>query len=214
MIEIQNATKRFGSLAALEHLNLQIKPGCIYGLVGPNGSGKSTLLRLISGVYRADEGRVLLDGSPAWENPATKDKILYLSDDLYIPPKSTTEDLLKCYRTMYSGFSDMLCAQLKEVFPIDTTQRLSSFSKGMRRQAALLVALSCCPQYLLLDEAFDGLDPVIRLLIKTLLAQQIADRDMTVEITSHNLRELEDLCDHIGLLHKGSELFEQELDEL
>ena len=175
---------------------------------------KSALLRLIAGVYRADEGRVLLDGSPAWENPATKDKILYLSDDLYIPPKSTTEDLLKFYRTMYSGFSDMLCAQLKAVFPIDTTQRLSSFSKGMRRQAALLVALSCRPQYLLLDEAFDGLDPVIRLLIKKLLAQQIADRDMTVVITSHNLRELEDLCDHIGLLHKGSVLFEQELDEL
>ncbi len=214
MIDIQNATKRFGSFAALENLNLQIKPGCIYGLVGPNGSGKSTLLRLIAGVYRADEGQVLMDGCPAWEAPDTKDKIFYLSDDLYFPPKSTTEDLFKFYRSMYSGFSDLLCAQLKAVFPIDTTARLSSFSKGMRRQAALLAALSCCPQYLLLDEAFDGLDPVIRLLVKKVLAQQIADREMTVVITSHNLRELEDLCDHIGLLHKGSVLFEQELDEL
>lgn len=214
MIEIQNATKRFGDFAALENLNLQIKPGCIYGLVGPNGSGKSTLLRLIAGVYHPDEGKVVIDDAPTWENSTLKDEIFYLSDDLYFPPKSTTEDLLKFYRSMYSGFSDLLCAQLKSAFPIDTTKRLSGFSKGMRRQAALLAALSCQPKYLLLDEAFDGLDPVIRLLVKKLLAQQIADHELTVVITSHNLRELEDLCDHIGLLHKGSVLFEQELDEL
>lgn len=214
MIEIQNATKRFGDFAALENLSLQIKPGCIYGLVGPNGSGKSTLLRLIAGVYRPDEGKVMIGDAPTWENPAMKDEIFYLSDDLYFPPKSTTEDLLKFYRSMYSGFSDLLCAQLKSAFPIDTTKRLSGFSKGMRRQAALLAALSCQPKYLLLDEAFDGLDPVIRLLVKKLLAQQIADHELTVVITSHNLRELEDLCDHIGLLHKGSVLFEQELDDL
>ena len=214
MIEIQNATKRFGDFAALENLTLQIKPGCIYGLVGPNGSGKSTLLRLIAGVYRPDEGKVMIGDAPTWENPVLKDEIFYLSDDLYFPPKSTTEDLLKFYRSMYSGFSDLLCAQLKSAFPIDTTKRLSGFSKGMRRQAALLAAISCQPKYLLLDEAFDGLDPVIRLLVKKLLAQQIADHELTVVITSHNLRELEDLCDHIGLLHKGSVLFEQELDEL
>lgn len=214
MIEIQNATKRFGDFAALENLTLQIKPGCIYGLVGPNGSGKSTLLRLIAGVYRPDEGKVVIDDAPTWENSTLKDEIFYLSDDLYFPPKSTTEDLLKFYRSMYSGFSDLLCAQLKSAFPIDTTKRLSGFSKGMRRQAALLAALSCQPKYLLLDEAFDGLDPVIRLLVKKLLAQQIADHELTVVITSHNLRELEDLCDHIGLLHKGSVLFEQELDDL
>ena len=214
MIEIQNATKRFGDFAALENLTLQIKPGCIYGLVGPNGSGKSTLLRLIAGVYHPDEGKVMIGDAPTWENPVLKDEIFYLSDDLYFPPKSTTEDLLKFYRSMYSGFSDLLCAQLKSAFPIDTTKRLSGFSKGMRRQAALLAALSCQPKYLLLDEAFDGLDPVIRLLVKKLLAQQIADHELTVVITSHNLRELEDLCDHIGLLHKGSVLFEQELDDL
>lgn len=214
MIEIKSAVKRFGSFAALDRLSLQIAPGCIYGLVGPNGSGKSTLLRLLSGIYRADEGEVLVDGAPVWENPVVKDEIFYLSDDLYFPPKSTTEDLLNFYRRLYSGFSDLLCAQLKAVFPIDTTQRLSGFSKGMRRQAALLAALSCCPKYLLLDEAFDGLDPVIRLQVKKLLAQQITDREMTVIITSHNLRELEDVCDHIGLLHKGSVLFEKELDSL
>lgn len=214
MIEIQNATKRFGGLAALEHLNLQIKPGCIYGLVGPNGSGKSTLLRLISGVYRADEGRVLLDGSPAWENPATKDKILYLSDDLYIPPKSTTEDLLKFYRTMYSGFSDMLCAQLKAVFPIDTTQRLSSFSKGMRRQAALLVALSCRPQYLLLDEAFDGLDPTMRIIVKRMIVDAMLDRNLTTIISSHNLKEINEVCDTVALLHQGKIVFSRELDSV
>lgn len=214
MIEVKGAVKRFGSFTALDGLQLEIKAGCIYGLVGPNGSGKSTLLRLLSGVYCPDEGQILLDGASVWENPAVKDQIFYLSDDLYFPPKCTAEDLLNFYRSMYSGFSDEVCSALKAAYPIDTKKRLSSFSKGMRRQAALLAALSCCPRYLLLDEAFDGLDPVIRLMVKKQLAAMIADRQMTVVITSHNLRELEDLCDHIGLLHKGSVLFEQELDSL
>lgn len=214
MITIQNVTKKFGAFTALDQLSLDIQSGCIYGLVGPNGSGKSTLMRLIAGVYQADNGQVLVDGKPAWENVEMKDQVFYLSDDLYFPPKSTTEDLLSFYKGMYSSYDEDLAVQLRSVFPIDTTKRLNTFSKGMRRQAALMAALACCPRYLLLDEAFDGLDPVIRLLIKKLMAQQIADRNMTVVITSHNLRELEDLCDHIGLLHKGSVLFEKEIDNL
>ena len=214
MITIQQLTKKFGNFTALDGLSLDIRSGCIYGIVGPNGSGKSTLLRLIAGVYRADGGQVLVDGEPAWENVAKKDQVFYLSDDLDFPPTCTVDELLNFYKGMYSGFSEELCAQLKAIFPLDTSKRLNTFSKGMRRQAALMAAFSCCPRYLLLDEAFDGLDPVIRLLVKKLMAQQIADRQMTVVITSHNLRELEDLCDHIGLLHKGSVLFEKEIDSL
>ena len=214
MLKAEKLVKRFGEKEALSGLDTTIGHGSVYGLVGPNGSGKSTFLRLISGVYRPDGGSLTLGGEEIYDNPKAKDRVFYLADDLYFPPKATTEDLRKFYRGLYSTWSDERYLKIKKAFPIDTEKRLSTFSKGMRRQAALLVALSANTDYLLLDEAFDGLDPVMRLLLKKLLAEQIAERDATVIIASHNLRELEDLCDQVGLLYQGRLLFEKDLDSL
>lgn len=209
MLKAKELVKRFGEKTALDGLNTEIGRGCIYGLVGPNGSGKSTLMRLMCGVYRPDGGSITLEDEPIFENVAAKDRILYLGDDLYFPPKATVEDMARFYRGLYSGFSMETYHTLCGCFPLQTDQPLSTFSKGMRRQAALLAALCCHAEYLLLDEAFDGLDPVIRLMVKKLLAEEIAERETTVVISSHNLRELEDLCDQIGLLSAGKILFEK-----
>ena len=214
MLKANDLVKRFGDTIALDGLNTEIGRGCIYGLVGPNGSGKSTLMRLMCGVYRPDGGSITLEGEPVFENIAAKDRILYLSDDLYFPPKSTVEELAAFYRGLYSGFSAETYQKLCGCFPLEVKKSLSTFSKGQRRQAALLAALCCHADYLLLDEAFDGLDPVIRLMVKKLLAEEIAERGATVVISSHNLRELEDLCDQIGLLSAGRLLFEKDIDVL
>lgn len=214
MLKANDLVKRFGDTIALDGLNTEIGRGCIYGLVGPNGSGKSTLMRLMCGVYRPDGGSITLEGEPVFENIAAKDRILYLSDDLYFPPKSTVEELATFYRGLYSGFSTETYQKLCGCFPLEVKKSLSTFSKGQRRQAALLAALCCHADYLLLDEAFDGLDPVIRLMVKKLLAEEIAERGATVVISSHNLRELEDLCDQIGLLSAGRLLFEKDIDML
>lgn len=214
MIKAANLTKNFGDFTALNSLNAQIESGSIYGLVGSNGSGKSTLLRLISGVYMPDGGSIEVDGQKVFERVDVKEKIFFLADDLYFLPKASVDDMAVFYKGLYSSWSDELYARLRTLFPIETKKRVGDFSKGMKRQAAIMLALSCQPSYLLLDEAFDGLDPVIRLLVKRLLADEMSNRDMTVVVTSHNLRELEDLCDHVGLLHGGRILFEQELDVL
>ena len=214
MLKANDLVKRFGDTIALDGLNTEIGRGCIYGLVGPNGSGKSTLMRLMCGVYRPDGGSITLEGEPVFENIAAKDRILYLSDDLYFPPKSTVEELAAFYRGLYSGLSTETYQKLCGCFPLEVKKSLSTFSKGQRRQAALLAALCCHADYLLLDEAFDGLDPVIRLMVKKLLAEEIAERGATVVISSHNLRELEDLCDQIGLLSAGRLLFEKDIDVL
>lgn len=214
MISAVDLTKRFGDFVALDSLNTQVGQGSIYGLVGANGSGKSTFLRLISGIYFPDAGSILLDDQAVYENPTAKDQIFYLSDDLYFPPKTTTQEMASFYQGLYSGFDVKKFRQLGAMFPIDLDAKVSTFSKGMRRQAALLAALSSGARYLLLDEAFDGLDPVIRLMVKKLLAEEMRQRELTVVITSHNLRELEELCDHIGLLHGGKILFEQELGSI
>lgn len=171
MLKANDLVKRFGDTIALDGLNTEIGRGCIYGLVGPNGSGKSTLMRLMCGVYRPDGGSITLEGEPVFENIAAKDRILYLSDDLYFPPKSTVEELAAFYRGLYSGFSTETYQRLCGCFPLEVKKSLSTFSKGQRRQAALLAALCCHADYLLLDEAFDGLDPVIRLMVKKLLAE-------------------------------------------
>ena len=207
MIKATALTKTFDGFAALDGLDTEIQRGCIYGLVGPNGSGKSTLLRLACGVYRPDGGSITVEDVPIFENPAAKDRIFYLSDDLYFLPKTNVDEMARFYAGLYSGFNREKYEYLKTLFPIDAAQKINTFSKGMRRQAALMLALSCSTDYLLLDEAFDGLDPVIRLLVKK-------QQGVTVVITSHNLRELEDLCDQIGLLHKGKILFQRELDDL
>ena len=214
MIKAQNLTKSFEDIVALDNLDITIDRGSLYGLVGSNGSGKSTLLRLIAGVYRPDGGTVTVDGSPVFEDTAVKDRIFFLSDDLYFLHKATVDEMAAFYRGIYDRFDMEKYRKIKSVFPIDTTKRIANFSKGMKRQAAILLALSSCPDYLLLDEAFDGLDPVIRLLVKRLVMDEIADRQMTVIATSHNLRELEDICDHVGLLHKGGILLSKDLDDM
>lgn len=214
MIKAENLTKKFDDFAALDGLCTEIASGCIYGLVGPNGSGKSTLMRLMSGIYQPNGGSITIDGEPIFENVKIKDRIFYLSDDIFFLPKSTTDDMAAFYEGLYSTFSRGKYEELKKYFPIDCKKRISTFSKGMRRQSALLTALACGTDYMLMDEAFDGLDPVIRLMIKKLLAEEITNRGITVIITSHNLRELEDLCDQIGLIHKGKLLLQKDLDEL
>ncbi|HIX64693.1 MAG TPA: ABC transporter ATP-binding protein [Candidatus Anaerotruncus excrementipullorum] len=214
MIQAEKLVKCFGDFTALSELTAQIPQGSIYGLVGSNGSGKSTFLRLCAGVYMPDGGSLQVFGEPVYENVPLKSRIFFVADDLYFLPQSNLEEIAAFYRGIYPSFSQEKYQKLCTVFPLDPRKKLNTFSKGMKRQAALLLGLACQPELLLLDEAFDGLDPVIRGAVKKLLSDEIAGRGMTVLITSHNLRELEDLCDHVGLLHQGHILFEKEIDEL
>jgi ABC-2 type transport system ATP-binding protein len=214
MIKAYNLTKRFDDFTALDSFSTQIPEGTIYGLVGSNGSGKSTLLRTISGIYRPDAGSVEVEGKAPFENPDVKNHIFHVADDLYFLPQSTMNDMADFYGGLYSGFDAETYKATCERFPINPKGKINNFSKGMKRQVALILALSCQPKYLLLDEAFDGLDPVIRGALRKILADQIAERGMTVVIASHNLRELEDLCDFMGLLHQGKVIFEREIDEV
>jgi ABC-2 type transport system ATP-binding protein len=195
-------------------VTLQIDSGCVYGLVGTNGSGKSTLLRLIAGVYRTDSGEVTVDGAPVFENADAKQKIFFVSDDLYFHPQATLGDMARFYRAAYPRWDEARYARMCELFPVGTRRKLSTFSKGMRRQAALILALSCAPDYLLLDEAFDGLDPVIRFAVRKIISDMISEYNMTVVISSHNLRELEDFCDRVGLLHSGKLKLECAMDDI
>jgi len=214
MITVENVTKRFENKTALDGVAFSIPKACVYGLVGTNGSGKSTLLRIISGVYGVDGGQVAVDGAPVFEAPAVKDRIFFVSDDLYFHPQATLAEMAKFYRAAYPRWDEARYKKLCELFPIGTQRRLSTFSKGMRRQAALILALSCAPEYLLLDEAFDGLDPVIRFAVRKIISDMISEYGITVVISSHNLRELEDFCDRVGLLHEGRLMLECAIDEI
>lgn len=214
MIEIQEVTKQFGGFTALNKISCSIEDESIYGLVGSNGAGKSTLLRLIAGVYRADGGQVLADGENVFENIPIKDSIFYLSDELYFPGQATLKSMARFYAGYYSRFDWKLYRELCGIFPLDERKSIHSFSKGMQRQAGLILALSTRPKYLLLDEAFDGLDPVVRNVVRHILVDAVGKDGTTVIISSHNLRELEDLCDHIGLLHQGGILLEKDIDSL
>ena len=214
MITATGLTKCFDGFTALDKFNTEISEGSIYGLVGSNGSGKSTLLRTICGIYRPDEGEIFIDGEKPFENISVKNHISFVADDLYFLPNSTMNDMANFLAGLYPGFSmeayHTMCAR----FPIEPDKKINNFSKGMKRQVSLVLALACRPAYLLLDEAFDGLDPIIRGALRKILADQIAERGMTVIIASHNLRELEDLCDVMGLLHQGKIVFEREIDEV
>ena len=214
MIKIDNLTKTFGEVAALDNVTCEIEKGAVYGLVGSNGSGKSTMLRLLSGVYRQDSGEISLDGETVWENRKTKSRIFFLGDTPFYLHQSSLNEMAKFYRMFYPSFSDEKFAELKNIFPIDAKMKIASMSKGMQRQAILTLALSSQPDYLFLDEAFDGLDPVIRQVLKKLLAGSVSEDGVTAIIASHNLRELEDLCDSVGLLHKGGVLLSSHLDSV
>lgn len=213
MIEIKNLVKCFGKKRAINGISFQVEPG-IFGLVGSNGAGKSTLLRVLSGIYRPDGGEVLIDGQAPYENTGVKGRLLFISDFPYFFQQATIESMAVFYRGIYPGWDGEKFNYYKNIFPVDSKMKIAQMSKGMQRQAAMILGLSACPDYLLFDEVFDGLDPVIRELLKKLLIQFVSEREATVIIASHNLRELEDLCDHVGLLHEGGIIYEQELDTL
>lgn len=214
MIKTVDLTKKFGSFSALDKINVELQDGAIYGLVGSNGSGKSTLLRMIAGVYYPDGGSLLIDGEPPFDHPFIKEKIFYLPDQPYFFKKANLLEMARFYEGLYPSFSRERFNHLKSVFPISATDKIDNMSKGMQRQAALILALSTSPKYLLLDEAFDGLDPVMRNVLKSLLIDGIEKGDMTAIIASHNLRELEDLCDHLLLIHKSHIVASGELESI
>lgn len=214
LIEITNLTKKFDKVVAIDNLSLNINSGSVLGLVGSNGSGKSTLLRILSGVYEPNDGEVRIDGNVLCDNPKAKGECYFIPDFPFFYNNSTIDNIAFLYRNLYPNWSEDAFNKFCTVFPIKRNARIINMSKGMQRQAALILALSTCPKYLFLDEIFDGLDPVVRQLLKRILIEHVAENDMTVVIASHNLRELEDLCDRVCLLHRGKLLLECEIDAL
>lgn len=213
-ISVKGLSKQFDKIQALNQVTTTIQKGSIFGLIGSNGAGKSTFLRLLAGIYRPDAGQIVIDGQPIYENEALKQKILYISDDQFYFSNSNMEEMANYFAAMYQRFSYEKFRELTGLFRLDSKRKLNTFSKGMQKQAHIILALSCQPDYLFCDETFDGLDPVMRQAVKRLLADAVVEHQMTPIIASHNLRELEDICDHIGLLHQGGVIFERELDHL
>ena len=213
MLNLNNVTKTFGSFKALDNLSLSVPKGAVYGLVGPNGAGKSTVIRHLTGIYRPDSGTVTVDGQPVADDPNQKERIGYISDDVFYFPTATMEDMHRFYRNVYSRFDEDLYQKLKEAFPLPTGS-IRRFSKGMQKQAAFHLTLSARPDVLILDEPVDGLDPVMRRQVMSLVLSDVAERGTTVLISSHNLRELEDVCDHVGILNHGKMLLEKSLADM
>ena len=215
MIQVNNVVKTFDGFRALDGLTMRAEKGSIYGLVGPNGAGKSTILRHIMGIYRPDSGSVLVDGQPVYENPAVKAKIAAIPDELYYFTSATTRDMMHFYRGLYPQFDSKRYEALKEAFPeVDEKQPIRRLSKGMQKQSAFWLTLCCNPEVLVLDEPVDGLDPVMRRQVWSLLMGDVSQRGTTVLVSSHNLRELEDVCDHVGVLSHGKVLLERSLTDL
>lgn len=214
MIQTEHLSKRFGDFQALRDVTCVIPKGCIYGMVGSNGAGKSTFLRLITGIYRTDSGTVTLDGEPVYENPAVKQHIAFIPDELFFLPGANLQRMCTLYQTLFPAFDTKRFHFLTNAFRLSGTKALNTFSKGMRRQAATVLALSCRPDYLFFDETFDGLDPVMRNLVKELICQDVVEREVTAIITSHSLRELEDTCDQLALLHEGGVVLQSDVQDL
>ena len=214
MIQVRELVKSFDGFRALDGLDITVPKGAVYGLVGPNGAGKSTVIRHLAGIYRADSGEVLVGGEPVYENPAVKARIAYIPDDIFYYGGATIRDMKNFYRSMIPSFSDERFEKLSAAFELKSAQSMRRLSKGMQKQAAFWLALSCCPEVILLDEPVDGLDPVMRRQIWSLLLQDVAERETTVLVSSHNLRELEDVCDHVGIMNRGRMLLERPLAEM
>jgi len=214
MIKIENLSKKYDKVNVLENLNCTIKDGSIYGLVGSNGAGKSTLLRLINGIFQADSGSILIDGEVIFENELIKQNLVFVPDDLFFYPGYTLLDTAKYYEAMYKKFDMEYLKKLAKTLKLDLNRKINTFSKGMKRQCALICALATKSKYMFFDETFDGLDPVIRNTMKKIIAKQMEENNTTIVMTSHNLRELEDICDNLGLLHKGGILFESDIDSI
>ena len=214
MIEIKECSKTFGALTAVSGVSLDIGEREVFGLVGSNGAGKSTLLRMAAGILKPDEGEVRIDGEPVFDNVKAKEQIFYISDDCYFPANFTAADMAAFYGVHYPKFERQRFDKLLRQFQLDEKQRVSSFSKGMKKQLMVLLGISAGTKYLLCDETFDGLDPVVRQGVKSLFAAEIMSRDFTPVLASHNLRELEDICDHVGLLYKGGMLLSRDLEDM
>ena len=214
MLELKNITKKFGDFKALDDLSMRVPKGTVYGLVGPNGAGKSTAIRCIVGVYRPDSGSITMDGGSVYENPAMKMRIGYIPDDVFYFPAATLEEMRAYYRGMYPNFDDALFERLYEIFNLPRKGPIRRFSKGMQKQAAFHLAICCRPDVLILDEPVDGLDPVMRRQVMSLILADVAERGTTVLISSHNLRELEDVCDHVGIMDHGKMLLEKSLADM
>lgn len=211
MIEVKGLTKRFGTFTALDNISCTIQDNCIYGLVGSNGAGKSTLLRILSGVYKPDLGDALVDGSPIFENPSVKSRIVYVPDELYYISGGSMKQMAVMYASLYPGFDKQKFYRMANELGLDTNKSLNTFSKGMRRQSLTILGLAANPDYIYFDETFDGLDPVVRTFIKKIIVEEMNSRGATAIITSHSLRELEDTCDQLALLHKGGLIFESDI---
>ena len=214
MIELNNIDKHFRDIHAADHITASIKEGMIFGLVGSNGAGKSTLLRMISGIIRPDGGEVLVDGEPVFENPAAKAQVCFLSDSPYYFPNADIRLMRDYFMLLYPTFDKKMFDSLVKQFNLNEKRKINSFSKGMKKQVSILLGLCARTKYLLCDETFDGLDPVVRQAVNSLLASEIMNRDFTPVISSHNLRELEDICDGVGLLHEGKLLLTEDLDQI
>jgi len=214
MITVKNLTKSFDDIKALDGANLNIPSGSVYGLVGPNGSGKSTMIRNLLGIYKPDAGEITYDDAPIWENPALKARIASVQDDWFFYAQSNVKDMKRIYKGFYPNFSDERYEKLKEAFDIDEKRNIRTLSKGMQKQVAFWLALSTMPDYLILDEPVDGLDPVMRRQVWSLMMSDVSERGTTVLLSSHNLRELEDVCDHVGVMNRGKVLLEHSLSEL
>ena len=214
MLEMRNVTKRFGSFTALDDLSLTVPRGAVYGLVGPNGAGKSTAIRHLTGIYRPDSGTVTMEGLPIYENPEVKGTMGYIPDDIFYFPSATMEEMRKFYKGMYPRFDDALYERLFEVFQLPKKGQIRRFSKGMQKQAAFQLTLCTRPKVMILDEPVDGLDPVMRRQAWSLMLSAVAENGTTVLVSSHNLRELEDVCDHVGILDHGKMLLERSLESM
>ncbi len=214
MIKANGLTKTFDGFKALDGVTLNVKKGSVYGLVGPNGAGKTTLIKHLSGVYTSDSGSVTIDGESIFENTDIKKRTVYIGDDLYFFPSYSIEDTAKFYKRVYPSWSDEVYESLKDIFKIDTKRKVRRLSKGMQKQVAFWMGLCTMPDVLILDEPVDGLDPVMRRNVWKIIVQFVAEYETTVLISSHNLRELEDICDHVGIMHKGKVVLEKSLDDI
>ncbi len=213
MIEVKNIVKTFDGFTALDGASITVPDGGVYGLVGPNGAGKSTIIRHLTGIYAPDSGEVLVEGEPVYENPAKKALLAVIPDDWFYFPSSTIFDMMRFYRGFYPNFDGNRYEKFKEVFSLPEKSPIRRMSKGMQKQAAFWLAMCCRPKYLILDEPVDGLDPVMRRQVWSLMSD-VTEHGTTVLVSSHNLRELEDVCDHVGIMNKGRVLLERSLSDL
>ncbi len=214
MIEVRNLCKSFDGFQVLHNVNVTVPKGCVYGIVGPNGSGKTTLIKHMVGILIPDQGTIQIDENEVLDNPAVKKRIAYIPDDMYFFLQDDMQDVINFYRRVYPDFNDERLEKLIPIFPLDPKMPIRRFSRGMKKHAAFLLALCTMPDVLVLDEPMDGLDPVARRKVWSLIFQDVAERETTVFVSSHNLRELEDVCDHVGIMHRGEVVLERSLDEL